>query len=90
MSRTQTLESMQDAVAERFGPALEESVRDARRAVTRGQYALEDLAAGTALQVRRHPLTGVLLAGMAGGVAGWMCGFVFGWRTCRRFNHARD
>jgi hypothetical protein len=90
MSPTPTIETVRETVAERLSPAFEESVRDARRAITQGQYAVEDFAAGTALQVRRHPLASVLLAGVAGGLSGWMCGFVFGWRTFRRTHTARD
>ena len=90
MSPTPTIETVREAVAERLSPAFEESVRDARRAITQGQYAVEDFAAATALQVGRHPLASVLLAGVAGGLSGWMCGFVFGWRTFRRTHTARD
>jgi hypothetical protein len=90
MSPTTTIETVRETVAERLSPAFEESVRDARRAITQGQYAVEDFAAGAALQVRRHPLASVLLAGVAGGLAGWMCGFVFGWRTFRRTHTTRD
>ena len=90
MSPTPTIETVRETVAERLSPAFEESVRDARRAITKGHYAVEDFAAGTALQVRRHPLASVLLAGVAGGLSGWMCGFVFGWRTFRRTHSTRD
>ena len=79
-----TIETARETVAERLSPVLdnfEENVRDARRVITQGQYALEDFAAGTALQVRRYPLTAVALAGASGALAGWLCGFVVGWRV---------
>jgi ElaB/YqjD/DUF883 family membrane-anchored ribosome-binding protein len=88
-----TIEAVQETVAERLSPALdtvEESVRDARRAITQGKYALEDFASGTALQVRRHPLTAVALAGASGALAGWLCGLVVGWRVSRRANKTRE
>ena len=88
-----TIETVRETVAERLSPVLdnfEENVRDARRVITQGQYALEDFAAGTALQVRRHPLTAVALAGASGALAGWLCGFVVGWRVSRRANKTRE
>ena len=63
---------------ERMGPALEafeRNVRDARRAVHNGRYAMEDLFAETTLQMRRHPLRTLALAAGAGALGGCLIGF---------------
>jgi ElaB/YqjD/DUF883 family membrane-anchored ribosome-binding protein len=81
-----TIESARKTVAERFNPALdslEESVRMAGRAIDQGRHAVTDLAAGTELNIRRHPLMSVAVAGLAGAVAGCTCGFLLGWQTRR-------
>jgi len=85
------LETVRDAVGERVNPAvdaLDTHVRDARRAITQGQHAVEDCAAGAALQVRRRPLTAIALAGMSGALAGMAFGLIVGWQVRRRW--ARD
>lgn len=52
------MESTTKTIKEHAGPALEvleENVRDVRRAVVAGRHTVEDCAAETTLQVRRHP-----------------------------------
>lgn len=90
MTMNTTIESAKEAVAERLSPALEsfednvrENVREARRAITHGRHAAEDLAAGTALEVRRRPLMSVAVVGAAGAFAGCMFGFALGWQARR-------
>lgn len=76
-------ESATKAIREHAGPALEaieENVRDARRAVVAGRHAVEDCAAETTLQVRRHPFTAVGLAVGIGSLVGCLVGFAFGRR----------
>jgi ElaB/YqjD/DUF883 family membrane-anchored ribosome-binding protein len=84
---TANIDTAKAAVTGRLTPALEsldENVREARRALTHGRHAAEDLAAATVLQVRRHPLTAIALAGTVGAMAGCLMGFVFGWGVRRR------
>ena len=72
----------------RVGPALkalEENVRQVRRAVVHGRHAAEDMAAGAALRVRRHPLGTVAAALGAGLLAGAVTGFL-----CGRCSRARS
>lgn len=57
---------------------VEETFRDARRAVTHARHSAEDLAAGTASTVRRHPLRSVGAAMFAGAVAGSVVGLCGG------------
>ncbi|MEO8482476.1 MAG: hypothetical protein ABI634_09725 [Acidobacteriota bacterium] len=90
------VESAREAVRERFEPALDcvqEQMRDARRAAVRGQHAVEDFAAGTALQIRRRPLTSMALATAAGAIAGCVVGFVLvnraHYRRYREYKSAR-
>ena len=62
-----------EAVKERLGPTLDkldETVRQGRKAIARGQQAAEDAAAATALTIRRQPLRAVLIAAGAGIVVG--------------------
>ena len=76
-------ESATKAIRENAGPALEaieENVRDVRRAVVAGRHAVEDCAAETTLQVRRHPFTAVGLAVGIGSLVGCLVGFAFGRR----------
>lgn len=58
--------------------ALKENVRQMRRAVVRGRHAAEDMAAGAALTVRRHPLAAMATALCAGLAAGAVAGFFVG------------
>jgi ElaB/YqjD/DUF883 family membrane-anchored ribosome-binding protein len=65
----------------RVGPALralEENIRQVRRAVVHGRHAAEDLAASAALRVRRRPLGAVATALGAGLAVGALVGFLVG------------
>ena len=55
--------------------AFDENVRDARRAVVAARHAVEDRAAKTALQVRRHPFVSLGIAVGAGALLGCVIGF---------------
>jgi hypothetical protein len=77
-----------ELLQDRFGPALEaleNNVREARRAITTGRHALEDVVEGTALQlqVRRHPLRALAVTAGAGALAGCLIGFAIGRRSVR-------
>jgi ElaB/YqjD/DUF883 family membrane-anchored ribosome-binding protein len=87
------LETAREAVRERLDPALECSharAREARRAAVRGQHAVEDFAAGTALQIRRRPLTSVALATAVGTIAGCVFGLVLAGRAHRRHHREHE
>ena len=60
--------------------AFDENVRDARRAVVAARHAVEDRAAQTALQVRRHPFVSLGIAVGAGALLGCVIGFTLGRR----------
>ena len=64
--------------------SIEQTVRNARRAVNGARAATEDFVAGTTLEVRRHPLTAVGLAATAGIVTGCAFGFAAAWFWRRR------
>ena len=73
--------AMTEAVRERLTPALEtldETMRRGRRAVIRGQHAAEDAAATAALEIRKRPLSAVMMAAGAGALAGALTGFAIG------------
>jgi ElaB/YqjD/DUF883 family membrane-anchored ribosome-binding protein len=75
-------ESAAKAVREYTEPvraAVDENIRDIRRAVVAGRHAVEDYAAETAIQVRRHPFMSL---GIAAGV-GTLCGCVIGFMAGR-------
>jgi ElaB/YqjD/DUF883 family membrane-anchored ribosome-binding protein len=75
-----------ELLQDRFGPALEaleENVREARRAMTNGRHAVEDFVTGTGLQVRRHPLSALAVTAGAGALAGYLIGFAIGRRSVR-------
>lgn len=75
-----------EAIKERLSPALEtldENVRQGRRLIVRGRHAAEDAVAAAALQVRRHPLSTVVIVAGAGAFAGGVLGFVLGWQARR-------
>jgi ElaB/YqjD/DUF883 family membrane-anchored ribosome-binding protein len=59
--------------------AVDDAVRAARRAVHGARAATEDFVAETSLEVRRHPLAAVGLAGTAGLLAGCLFGFAAAW-----------
>jgi len=77
-----------EAIKERLAPALDtldETIRQGRRAMVRGQHAAEDAAAAATLVVRRRPLSAVMVAAGAGALAGGLVGFGLGWFTrCRK------
>jgi ElaB/YqjD/DUF883 family membrane-anchored ribosome-binding protein len=81
------MESTTKRIREHAGPALEaleENVRDVRRAVVAGRHAVEDCAAETTLQVRRHPFMTVGLAVGIGSFVGCLVGFTLGRRRRSR------
>jgi len=61
--------------------ALDENVRDARRAVVAARHAVEDRAAQTAIQVRRHPFASLGIAAGAGALLGCVIGFTLARRA---------
>ena len=77
-----------EAIKERLAPALDtldETIRQGRRAMVRGQHAAEDAAAAATLVVRRRPLSAVMVAAGAGALACGLVGFGLGWFTrCRK------
>jgi ElaB/YqjD/DUF883 family membrane-anchored ribosome-binding protein len=77
-------ESAVEAVKERLSPALDkmdETIRQGRRAMVRGQHAAEDAAAAATLRIRRHPVSSVTIAAGVGTVVGALIGFGLGWVT---------
>ena len=73
-----------DIARPRLDPALEAlqgRVRDARRAVRRGRYATEDLAAAATLGIRRRPLASIAVVGAAGALVGCLVGLALGRRS---------
>lgn len=72
------IESAAKAVKEYGEPvrgAVQENLRDVRRAVVAGRHAVEDCAAEATLTVRRHPLAAVGLAAGVGALLGAAIGF---------------
>jgi ElaB/YqjD/DUF883 family membrane-anchored ribosome-binding protein len=63
---------------------VERTVQTARRVATDAREATEAFAEGTAVKVRRHPLTAVGLAAVAGVVVGGLAGVTYGLLTRRR------
>lgn len=81
------MRAAKEAFNERVAPALEtieENVRKARQAVLHTRHAAEDCVAGTALQVRRHPLSALAAAAGVGALGGCLIGF-----ACGRWAHNR-
>ena len=75
-----------EAARERLTPALDkfdETVRQGRRAIARGQEVAEDAAAAAVLHIRQRPLRSVLVAAGAGALAGGLIGITCGWLTRR-------
>ena len=76
-----------EAVKERLNPAfekLDETLRQGRRLMVRGQHAAEDAAAAAVLKVRRRPVSAVMIAAGVGAFVGALVGFGLGWVTrCR-------
>ena len=84
---TMTATTAREAIKACASPALgtlEENARQVRRAIVQGRHTAEDVAAGTALQVRRHPLRATATAAGAGALAGCVIGFTLGWRADHR------
>ena len=78
---------------DRLMPALEKIERNARtvrRAVVRGRYATEDLAAAATLAVRRRPVRTLALAGVAGALAGCVLGYGLARRRAARRHQQGD
>lgn len=76
-----------DAIKERLAPArdaVDERVRQGRRAFVRGQHAAEDAASAATVIVRRRPLRAVMVAAAVGALAGGVIGLGFGWLTRSR------
>jgi ElaB/YqjD/DUF883 family membrane-anchored ribosome-binding protein len=77
-----------EAVKERLTPALDkldETMREGRQVIVRGQHAAEDAAAAAALRVRQRPLSAVMIAIGAGALVGGLVGFGAGWvMRCRK------
>lgn len=70
--------------AEPVRAAVEENLRDVRRAVVAGRYAVEDCAAETALQIRRHPFVALGVVAGIGTLVGGLIGFTIGRLGVRR------
>jgi ElaB/YqjD/DUF883 family membrane-anchored ribosome-binding protein len=67
-----------EAVKERLAPTLDkldETVRQGRQVVVRGQHAAEDAAEATVLSIRRRPLRAVMIAAGAGALVGAVVAF---------------
>ena len=74
-------ESAANAVKEYAEPlraAVDENIREVRRAITVGRHAVEDCAGETAIQVRRHPFLSLGVAVGAGMFLGCLFGFTIG------------
>ena len=73
-----------EAFRERLTPALdtlEDTLRQGRRLCVRGQHAAEDAAAAAAVEVRRRPLSAVVVAAGVGAIVARAIGFAAGWLT---------
>jgi ElaB/YqjD/DUF883 family membrane-anchored ribosome-binding protein len=70
--------------AEPIRAAVDERMRNGRRAVTAGRHAVEDCTEEAVLQVRRHPFMSLGFAVGAGMVLGCACGFAIGRFSGRR------
>lgn len=78
---TKVTESATRAVREFTEPviaAVDESMRDLRRAVGAGRYAVENCAADATRIVRRHPLVSFGSAVCVGALFGCVFGFAVG------------
>ena len=64
--------------AEPVRAAVEENIRDIRRAVVAARRAVEDCADETAIQVRRHPIGSLGLAVAIGTLFGCLIGYTAG------------
>jgi ElaB/YqjD/DUF883 family membrane-anchored ribosome-binding protein len=76
-----------ETLKERLTPALEtldDTIRQGKRAIVRGQHVAADAADAAALQIRKHPMSAVMTASIAGALAGCLIGFGLGWITGSR------
>ena len=64
--------------------AVDENMRDVRRAVVAGRHAVEDCAAETTVRVRRHPFASLGIAAGVGALFGCVIGFAVGRTGDRR------
>jgi ElaB/YqjD/DUF883 family membrane-anchored ribosome-binding protein len=70
-----------EVVKERLSPALEsldQTMRQGRKFIVRGQHAAEDAAAAAALRIRRRPGSAVMVAAGVGALVGALVGFGLG------------
>lgn len=58
--------------------AVDENMRDVRRAIVAGRHAVEDCAADATIQVRRHPFVSLGIAAGVGTLFGCLIGFGVG------------
>jgi ElaB/YqjD/DUF883 family membrane-anchored ribosome-binding protein len=75
-----------DAIKERFAPVVEkfdQTMRQGRKALVRGQHAAEDATALAAFGIRRRPITSVMTAVAVGALVGALVGFGLGRTRCR-------
>jgi ElaB/YqjD/DUF883 family membrane-anchored ribosome-binding protein len=82
-------ESATTAVREYTEPvliAVEENLRDIRRAVVAGRHAVEDSAAEANIQVRRHPFVSLGIAAGVGTLFGCLMGFTIARVGSRRMS----
>ena len=78
------VETMKDRLTPALG-AFDDAVEQGRRAIVRGQHVAHEAADAAALEIKRHPVSAVMLASVAGALAGCMIGFGIGWMTgCRK------
>ena len=64
--------------------AVEERMRDVRRAVVAGRHAVEDCTAEATIEVRRHPFVSLGIAVGIGTLFGCLIGFTAGRLRGRR------
>jgi ElaB/YqjD/DUF883 family membrane-anchored ribosome-binding protein len=84
---TDTITNAVEAVKERLSPTLDkldETIRQSRKIIARGQHAAEDATAATALRIRRQPLSAVMIAAGAGVLVGVLVAFGVGQLTRSR------
>ena len=60
--------------------AIDDNVRDVRRAVVSARHVVEDRAAQTKIQIRRHPFAALGIAASVGALLGCAIGFTLGRR----------
>jgi ElaB/YqjD/DUF883 family membrane-anchored ribosome-binding protein len=75
-----------EGIKERLTPALDaldETMRQGRRVLVRGQHAVEDAATAAVVKIRRRPLRTVMIAVLAGAFVGGLTGYGLG-RLSRR------